>query len=87
MIKFSGLGIAGQPWRRADNQPVLETLLAHFGVERVMFASNFPVDGLVTTLDALLNDVIELSRPLSPEQRLKLFCDNAVRCYTLDTIA
>ncbi|MDL2192687.1 amidohydrolase family protein [Cobetia sp. LC6] len=85
MIKFSGLGIAGQPWRLEDNREVFEIVLRHFGVHRVMFASNFPVDGLVTSLDTLWQAFKELSRSLSPENRLKLFCDNAVRCYSLDT--
>ncbi|QQK64627.1 amidohydrolase family protein [Cobetia sp. cqz5-12] len=85
MIKFSGLGIAGQPWRLEDNREVFEIVLRHFGVHRVMFASNFPVDGLVISLDTLWQAFKDLSRGLSPEHRLKLFCDNAVRCYSLDT--
>ncbi|WP_158774173.1 amidohydrolase family protein [Cobetia sp. L2A1] len=84
MIKFSGLGIADQPWRLEDNREVFAIVLRHFGVHRVMFASNFPVDGLVTSLDTLLQAFKDLSRSLSPEQRLKLFCDNAVRCYSLE---
>ena len=85
MIKFSGLGIAGQAWRLEDNREVFAIVLRHFGVQRVMFASNFPVDGLVTSLDTLWQAFKDLSRGLSPEHRLKLFCDNAVRCYSLDT--
>ncbi|MCO7230882.1 MULTISPECIES: amidohydrolase [unclassified Cobetia] len=87
MIKFSGLGVAGQPWRLEDNREVFEIVLRHFGVHRVMFASNFPVDGLVTSLDTLWQAFKDLSRGLSPEHRLKLFCDNAVRRYSLDTSA
>ena len=87
MIKFSGLGIAGQSWRLEDNREVFAIVLRHFGVHRVMFASNFPVDGLVTSLDTLLQAFKDLSRSLSPEHRLKLFCDNAVRRYRLNATA
>lgn len=85
MIKFSGLGLPNQPWHVNDNREVFDIVLRHFGIHRVMFASNFPVDSLVTSLDALLSGFKHLSHALTPEHRLKLFCDNAVRCYALST--
>src|SRR5262249_59146988 len=52
-IKISGLGIRGQPWSLAANAPVIRDAIRIFGVERAMFASNYPVDGLVGTFDAI----------------------------------
>ncbi len=54
-----------------------------FGVERCMFASNFPVDGLVATLDQIWRGFKTIVRHLPRADRLKLFHDNAVRYYRL----
>ncbi len=52
-IKISGLGRAGLPWTVAANAPVIRDTIAIFGVERCMFASNFPVDSLAGTFDEI----------------------------------
>jgi predicted TIM-barrel fold metal-dependent hydrolase len=54
-----------------------------FGVERAMFASNFPVDGLVATFDTIYDGFKVIVRELSPADRRRLFHDNAVRFYRL----
>jgi predicted TIM-barrel fold metal-dependent hydrolase len=82
-VKLSGLGVAGQPWTSAAQRPVVEALLASFGPQRCMFASNFPVDSLVVSLDALWAGFKLLTTDLSPQTRLALFCDTAVDTYGL----
>jgi predicted TIM-barrel fold metal-dependent hydrolase len=52
-VKFSGLGVRGQEWTPAQQEPVLNALLADFGVHRCLLASNHPVDALVVSLDDL----------------------------------
>src|SRR4051812_37376517 len=54
-LKISGLGIAGRPWSLADNQPIIHDAIAIFGVERCMFASNYPVDSLCGTFDTIFS--------------------------------
>lgn len=83
MLKLSGIGLEGQPWRIEDNRRVVHTAFEVMGPERCMFASNFPVDSLVTTLDDLFTAFKQLSAELTPRQRLAVFCDNAIRCYRL----
>lgn len=83
VVKLSGLGVAGQPWSVAQQQPVVHALIADFGVARCLFASNFPVDSLVVGLDELWRTFKILTQGLSPESRLALFCDNAVELYGL----
>src|SRR6185437_12082562 len=46
-LKLSGLGIRGEPWRREANAAIVRDAITIFGVERCLFASNFPVDSLV----------------------------------------
>lgn len=82
-VKVSGLGVAGQAWTPGQQQPVLQALLADFGPQRCLLASNHPVDGLVVSLSGLWSGFKQLTRSLPPEQRLALFCDNAVQLYGL----
>lgn len=83
MVKISGLGVPGRAWTAELQRPVVEALLAAFGTQRCMFASNFPVDGLLASLDQIFQVFKTLTRQLPPEQRLALFCDNACRIYGL----
>jgi predicted TIM-barrel fold metal-dependent hydrolase len=82
-LKISGLGVAGQPWTTDLQVPVFRDAIAVFGWQRCMFASNYPVDSLVASLDQIFQGFKELTRPLPPAQRLALFCDNAVQLYGL----
>src|SRR5262249_50487844 len=45
-IKISGLGRPELPWTLEANGPVIRDAVAIFGIDRAMFASNFPVDRL-----------------------------------------
>jgi predicted TIM-barrel fold metal-dependent hydrolase len=83
MVKISGLGVPGRAWTAELQQPVVEALLTAFGTQRCMFASNFPVDGLLAGLVHIFQVFKTLTRQLPPQQRLALFCDNACRIYRL----
>ena len=83
MMKISGIGVRGERWTVAQQAPVVNALIEDFGVERCLFASNHPVDGIVVKLDDLWSGFKRLTRKLNPEQRLALFCDNAVKLYRL----
>jgi predicted TIM-barrel fold metal-dependent hydrolase len=83
VVKISGLGVPGRAWTAALQQPVVDALLESFGTQRCLFASNFPVDGLVASLDDIFQSFKTLTRRLAPAQRLALFCDNACRLYRL----
>ena len=48
-------GSPGEPWTVAANRPIVLDTIAIFGVERCMFASNFPVDGLCADFDTIFN--------------------------------
>jgi predicted TIM-barrel fold metal-dependent hydrolase len=82
-IKISGLGLPGKPWTLSANTPVIRDAISIFGVERCMFASNYPVDGLAGNFSIIYAGfrTAVSNRPLE-EQRM-LFHDNAVRIYRL----
>ncbi len=66
--------------------PILRVAIERFGVERCMFASNFPVDKVSVELDTLWDahyrvmDELELDA----EARARLLRDTAIECYRLD---
>jgi predicted TIM-barrel fold metal-dependent hydrolase len=82
-IKISGIGQPGRPWTVEANRRVVLDTIETFGVERCMFASNFPVDGLVASFRTIFDGFIEITRDLAADERRKLFHDNAVRFYRL----
>ncbi|MDX1432252.1 MAG: amidohydrolase family protein [Gammaproteobacteria bacterium] len=82
-VKISGIGVPGVPWTAAGNRRVVRETIALFGVERCMFASNFPVDGLVADFATIYGGFMEIVADLSARERRALFHDNAVRYYRL----
>jgi predicted TIM-barrel fold metal-dependent hydrolase len=82
-VKISGLGSPGLPWTVEANGPIIRDTIAIFGADRCLFGSNFPVDSLVATFDAIVSGVKAAVADRSPEDRQRLFCGNAVRIYRL----
>ena len=82
-VKISGLGVRATQWTPAQQAPVVDALIADFGVDRCLFASNYPVDALVARLVDIWQGFKTLTRRFSPRQRLALFCDNALDLYGL----
>ena len=82
--KISGLGQPGQAWTVASNGPVVLDTIAIFGIERCMFASNFPVDRLVADFDTIFDGFKAIVAHLRTTEQAALFHDNAVRLYRLE---
>jgi len=83
-VKISGLGVPGRPWTPETNRDVVLQTIELFGVDRAMFASNFPVDGLIASFDTIYAGFKTLVRDFPRSDRLRLFHDNAVRFYRLE---
>ena len=83
-VKISGLEVPGSAWTVAANREIVLTAIDLFGVDRCMFASNFPVDGLCATFDTILSGFREMVRDFTPEEQRQLFHDNAVRIYGME---
>jgi predicted TIM-barrel fold metal-dependent hydrolase len=76
-VKISGLG------RVTAKREVVLTVIKLFGMQRAMFASNFPVDGLCATFSEIYSGFDETTRGFSEAERRALFHDNAVRIYRM----
>jgi predicted TIM-barrel fold metal-dependent hydrolase len=83
-VKISGLGQAGQRWTVAANGPIVRDIIAIFGVDRCMFASNFPVDRLCADFDTIFAGFKTIVADMTRGEQLNLFHDNALRIYRLD---
>jgi predicted TIM-barrel fold metal-dependent hydrolase len=86
-LKISGLGVVDEPWRRAANAPIVCAAIAIFGVDRCMFASNYPVDSLVGSFDAIYSGFAAIVVDLPQAAKRKLFHDNAMRIYRIPDTA
>jgi len=83
-MKISGIGINGKPWSLDDQRPIIDACIDTFGPHRCMFASNFPVDGLVGGFDTIFNGFLAATTDLTDGERLALFHDTAIQVYRLD---
>jgi len=81
--KISGLGMGDWTWTTESIRPYVEEAIAAFGVDRAMFASNFPVDKLFSNYDAIWNAFKEITQTYSASERSSLFHDNAAKFYRL----
>jgi len=80
-VKMSGLGQRGIPWRVQDNRWIIEEIIAMFGAERAMFASNFPVDSLCASFDTVYSGFKEIAARYPLKDQERLFCATARSVY------
>ncbi len=81
VCKLSGLAMPLGSMRVEALTPWLEYAIETFGVDRCMFASNFPVDGMHGTFDELYSTYTAVTAGLDDASREKLFASNAERVY------
>lgn len=82
-VKVSEFGLRNRPWDYESNRRVVRDALAIFGVERAIFATNFPVAGLRIGYHALVDAMRRMLEPLSAEERDRFFWKNAKAFYRL----
>ena len=85
-VKISGLGQRGIPWTVEANRAIVLQTIEIFGVDRCMFASNFPVDGLCATFESLIGGFREIVAGLADGDQAKLFHDNAIVVYAMSDL-
>lgn len=81
VCKLSGLAMPLGSMRVDMLGPWIDHAIDMFGVDRCMFASNFPVDGLHGTLDGLFTTYSTITERFDDESRDQLFAGNAERVY------
>ena len=81
VCKLSGLAMPLGSIRADAFAPWLEHAIEAFGVDRCMFASNFPVDSMYGTFDDLYATFSAVTAGLDEDSRQKLFATNAESVY------
>jgi len=100
VVKVGGLGMAlcgfptsalperaGSEALANDWRPHIETAIELFGVDRCMFESNFPIDGVTASYPAIWNAFKRVVSGASHDEKLALFGRTAARIYDIATPA
>ncbi|WP_250435686.1 amidohydrolase family protein [Caballeronia sp. ATUFL_F2_KS9A] len=82
-VKLSGFAMFDHGWTIESLRPYVHETIDTFGVERAMFASNFPVDRLFGTYTALWNAYARIVADASDSEKAALFVRNAERIYRI----
>lgn len=83
VCKISGLGMFNPTWTTDTLRPIILEVIEIFGPSRVMLGSNFPVDKLYNTYDALWDAYGEITAVFTAAERRQLYHDTAARFYRI----
>ena len=83
VAKISGLGMFDPQWTIDSTRIFVEKTIQIFGIERCMFASNFPVDKIFNTFDTYWNSFKEITKNYSENDKKLLFSSNAEKYYRI----
>ena len=82
VCKISGLN-PNKPYTFEQLFPCIEFVFQHFGEDRIMFASNYPVCNLNMNVESWVECLMQLTQQQTALFRHKLFYSNAQRVYRL----
>ena len=83
VTKISGLGMFDSNWTTESTRFFVVKTIDMFGIERCMFASNFPVDKIFNTFDSYWNSFKEITNNYSDNDKELLFYKNAEKYYRI----
>jgi predicted TIM-barrel fold metal-dependent hydrolase len=81
--KISGLGMFDRTWTVESLRPFVLGTIDAFGPDRCLFASNFPVDSMMSGYRRLWGAYATITAGFSDDERRMLFSGNAQRVYRL----
>ena len=86
--KLSGLVTEANwnSWQSDDLRPFVDCALEFFGVDRMMFGSDYPVCLLAASYDRVLDSFQEILKDHSDADREKIFSTNAAKFYRLNDV-
>lgn len=82
-VKVSEFGLKDAAWDYESNRRIVLEAIAIFGIERCVFASNFPVAGLRIDYDTLVRSLDRMLADRPQEDRDRFFWKNAASFYRL----
>ena len=68
-------------WSSESSLLLFQTILDLFGAHRIMWGSNFPVDGLVSSYSFCVKQMMKWISPLSPDEQGLIASGTAKKFY------
>jgi len=82
-MKISGLGMCDNDWTADSWRPWALACVEIFGVERCVLGTNWPVDKLYSTYEAVVDAYEEIFAGFSQDDQVALFSGNAERLFRI----
>ena len=86
-VKVSEFGLKDRAWDYEENRRVVIDAIAIFGIERSVFATNFPVASLRIGYTTLVEAMSRMLADHSAEDRDRFFWKNAAAFYRLQPLS
>ncbi len=71
-------------WKKRDFFPYLDVVVNSFGIDRIMFGSDWPVCSVAASYEQLLDVVQEYFSSFSKDEQDAFFGGNAIKFYNLN---
>jgi len=83
VMKISGLGMMDRRWTIESLRPWVLGSIEAFGVDRVVFGTNWPVDRMFSSYPDLINAYAKIISGFTPEEQTKMFSRNAQKLFRI----
>jgi L-fuconolactonase len=70
-------------WKKETFKPYIDIVLKEFGIDRILFGSDWPVCLLASDYEQMLNIVLDYFSLFTEDEQEKFFGKNAVKVYNL----
>ncbi len=82
-MKISGLGMRDPLWTVESLRPYVLGSIDAFGVDRVVFGTNWPVDRMFSSYPDVINAYAEIIAGFTRDEQIKMFSGNAERLFRI----
>ena len=83
VMKISGLGMMDRRWTINSLRPWVLGSIEAFGVDRVVFGTNWPVDRMFSSYPDLINAYAAIIGGFTKDEQTKMFSRNAERLFRI----
>jgi predicted TIM-barrel fold metal-dependent hydrolase len=83
VMKVSGLGMCDPLWTTASIRPWVLGAIKAFGVDRVVFGTNWPVDRMFSSYPDVINAYASIIADFPVADQVALFSGNAERIFRI----
>ena len=72
-----------QHWKKDDFKPYLDVIVEAFGIDRILFGSDWPVCLVAGTYEEVVGLIEDYFAAFTKDEQEKIFSTNAIRFYKL----